>query len=483
LTPDTLAFVFFTSGSTGQPKGVLQNHRNILHNAALRINAYHYSNADRVGLPRSGTSGAIAIFFNAILNGATVVPFDFRREGAVQFAKWIVQQRISICGMSVPLLRSLAEVSSLHQKFPDLRFLQIASQAVHRADFDLFRRIFSDQCLAVNHLSATETGTICSYFLTAQTVLSEDAVPVGYPLNDIEILLMDDQGVPVGDGEVGEIVVRSRYLSPGYWRDPELTAAKLKDDPNGSGKRLYFTGDLGSMRPDGCLIHKGRKDFRVKIRGYGVDIAEVENVLRSHAAVKDAVGVAQHDESGETRLIAYFTVVTQQAPTTSELREYLSKTLSDYMIPSVFVQLDSMPLTPNGKIDRRGLPEPEKTRPKLGISYIPPQSDAEVRLARIWCEVLGVDRVGIHDNFFDLGGHSLAASRVISRVIQTFQLELPVKSLFGAPTVAEMAAVIEQHKFNQASDETLSRMLSEIEAMTEEEAEKLLGAKSLGGKP
>jgi amino acid adenylation domain-containing protein len=474
LTPDTLAFVFFTSGSTGQPKGVLQNHRNILHNAALRINSYHYSNADRVGLPRSGTSGAVAIFFNAILNGATVIPFDFRREGAVQFANWIVQERISICGMSVPLLRSLGELSSRHQKFPDLRFLQIASQAVYRSDFDLFRRIFSDQCLAVNHLSATETGTICSYFLTAQTILSEDAVPVGYPLHDIEILLMDDQGVPVGDGEVGEIVVGSRYLSPGYWRDPELTAAKFKKDPNGNGKRLYFTGDLGSMRPDGCLIHKGRKDFRLKIRGYGVDIAEVENVLRSHAAVKDAVAMARHDQSGETRLIAYFTVVTQQAPTTSELREYLSKTLSDYMIPSVFVQLDAMPLTPNGKIDRSALPEPGKKRPELRVPYVAPLSDAETRLAEIWAEVLRVNQVGVRDNFFDLGGHSLAASRVISRVIQTFELELPVKALFDAPTIAEMARVIAAHQGSRINNDTLDRMLAEIEAMPDEEAARLL---------
>jgi acyl carrier protein len=156
--------------------------------------------------------------------------------------------------------------------------------------------------------------------------------------------------------------------------------------------------------------------------------------------------------------------------TTSELREYLSKTLPDYMIPSAFVRLDAMPVTPNGKIDCRALPEPEKTRPELRITYVAPQTDIEANLARIWGEVLHLDRVGSHDNFFDLGGHSLAASRVISRVIQTFQLELPVKMLFDAPTVAEMGAVITQHQAKQASDLKLGQMLHEVEAMTEEDA-------------
>jgi acyl carrier protein len=232
------------------------------------------------------------------------------------------------------------------------------------------------------------------------------------------------------------------------------------------------------MLADGCLIHKGRKDFRVKIRGYGVEISEVENALRGHAAIREVLVVGRDNDSAETRLVAYFTTATHRIPTTSELREFLSKVLPDYMIPSAFVRLDAIPVTPNGKIYRSALPAPEKARLELGVPYVAPSNEIEQALSQIWAEVLSVDTVGIHDNFFDLGGHSLSASRVISRVIRTFQLELPLKFLFDSPTVAEMATVIAQYQAKAASQETLERMLREIDSMSEAEAEKLLSAQS-----
>jgi amino acid adenylation domain-containing protein len=478
IAPDDLACVLYTSGTTGQPKGVMQNHRHLLHCMMIRTNAFKIGEHDRLSLLASGTTSALMITFNALLNGSALLPFDVQREGATRLASWLMQEKISVCLISAPLFRSLCETLLETQGFSDLRVIRLTSESVRMTDVDLYKKHFFTNCLLATALSSTETGPLRKYLIDHASDIPGDQVPVGYAVDSKEILLLDDGGQDVGINEIGEIVVRSRYLSPGYWRRPDLTEAKFKADPQGGDNRLYFTGDLGLMLPDGCLIHKGRKDFRVKIRGYGVDIAEVENVLRSHAAVEGAVGVARHDESGETRFIAYFTVASQRAPTTSELRVYLSRTLPDYMIPSVFVRLDAMPLTPNGKIDRRALPEPEKTRPELTISYMAPQSELETRLAGIWCEVLCVDRVGIQDNFFDLGGHSLAASRVISRVIQTFQLELPVKALFDAPTVAEMAAIIAQNQAKRASNEELAQMLREVEAMTEQEAQKLLAVEN-----
>ncbi|HEU4771423.1 MAG TPA: condensation domain-containing protein, partial [Candidatus Udaeobacter sp.] len=269
---------------------------------------------------------------------------------------------------------------------------------------------------------------------------------VGYPLEDKEVLLLDDDGNEVGANEVGEIAVRSRYLSPGYWRRPELTASKFKADPNGGDKRVYLSGDLGLMRPDGCLIHKGRKDFRVKIRGYGVEIAEIEKVLNTHRAVGQAVVVARKKETGEARLVAYYTRTELPAPTVSELRGFLKNQLPDFMIPSTFVMLEAIPLTHGGKIDRRALPEPENVRPTLATAYLSSRNEIEQELIAIWEEVLDVRPVGVNDGFFDLGGDSLSATRVISQVIKHFQLEIPLQLLFQSPTIADMAAVIAQRR-------------------------------------
>ena len=299
-------------------------------------------------------------------------------------------------------------------------------------------------------------------------------MPVGYALEDKEILLLNDDGEEVGLNEVGEIVVRSEYLSLGYWNNPELTAKKFKPCPQDPHKRLYYTGDLGLMLPDGCLIHKGRKDFRVKIRGYGVDLIEVEKVMRRHHGVKEAVVVASKSKSDETRLIGYFTSSTQLVPSVNELRGFLQKTLADYMIPSVFVNIDKIPLTSNGKVDRKALPAADNSRPELDTPFVEPRTMIERELVSIWAEILSLREVGIHDSFFDLGGHSLAATRVVSQVIKNFQLELPLQSLFQSPTIAEMAAVIMEHRGKQLGDDELERILDELELMSDEEAKRLL---------
>jgi acyl carrier protein len=200
--------------------------------------------------------------------------------------------------------------------------------------------------------------------------------------------------------------------------------------------------------------------------------------LLSHPAILHAVVLARENESAETSLIAYYTSRQSTRLTVSELRKFISEKLPDYMTPSAFVRLDALPLTPNGKVDRRALPDPGSARPDLNRRYTPPATTTEKQLASIWSKVLSVDQVGIHDNFFDLGGHSLAASRVISRVIQTFQLELPVKALFDAPTIAEMAAIIKQNQTKRANDAEIAQMLREVEAMTEEDALKQLAGKA-----
>jgi len=443
-SPDTLAYVIYTSGSTGKPKGVIQTHRNLLHNIRLRAKTTPVYLDDRIAQLPSGTSNAITNTFFALLNGPELLPFDVQSNGVTRLATWLLQQKISFLWISSPLFRTLCESLTGNEGFPDLRLLRLMSETAYKADVELYKKYFSTKCLLVNALHSTETGPIRSYFIDHRTEVSGNEVPVGYAVEDKEILLLDDEGKQVGFNQCGEIVVRSNYLSPGYWNRPDLTEAKFRPDLDDREKRLYFTGDLGLMHPDGCLTHQGRKDFRVKIRGYGVDLLEVERNLREHAAIQDTAVVARKNDIGGSRLIGYFTSHVQPPPSVSELRGFLINKLPDYMVPLVFVRLDSIPLTPSGKVDRQALPDPDDSRPDLNVSFVAPRTAIEEKLVQIWEEVLDVRPIGIHDDFFDLGGHSLLASRLLVQIDKVFGKQLPLVTLVHARTIEKLAAVLRQ---------------------------------------
>jgi amino acid adenylation domain-containing protein len=452
-SPETFACIVYTSGSTGQPKGIVWAHRDLLHRIMLRTSENHPCEHDGVALLPAGTANAVTNIFFALLNGATLLPFDVQKEGVTRLPNWLLQERISICPISSPLFRNLCETLTGEERFPDLRVIRLRSEAVYKTDVDLYKKYFPPTCIFLTGLSTSETGQLTTYLIDHDTEITGNEVPVGYAVEDKEISLLDETGNQVGFNEVGEIVVRSRHLSPGYWRRPDFDRAKFKPDPEDGTMRLCFTGDLGLMLPDGCLIHKGRKDFRVKVRGYGVEFAEVEKALLEHEGIREAVVVAWQNQSGEARLVAYYIPFRAPGPNVSELRGFLKKKLPDYMIPSALVMVDAIPLTSNGKIDRKSLPDPKSSRPELGTPLAPPGNSQEEKLAKIWAEVLGLDRIGIHDNFLDLGGHSLAATRIIARVVQMFRVELPIKALFDSPTVAQMATVIMRNQGVKAKDD------------------------------
>jgi acyl carrier protein len=278
-------------------------------------------------------------------------------------------------------------------------------------------------------------------FFDHSSEMREDAVPTGYAVRDKEIFIVDDQRTDLGFNQVGEIAVRSRYIYPGYWNNSELTAAKFKADPQDPDMLIYFTGDLGLILPDGCLIHKGRNDFRQKIRGYAVDLLEVEQALLQHRHIREAGVRAWDREDGEKYLAGYLVPGPESELNASEIREFLSHKLPDYMIPSAFKLVEALPLT-NGKLDRLALPKPDTWRPGLKETYVAPRNDVESKLVDIWSKVLQIDEVGIDDNFFDLGGYSLAGVRIIRRVKQEFGVELTIGDLLEFLTVAKMALCI-----------------------------------------
>ena len=301
IAPKALAFVNFTSGSTGEPKGLLRTHRMILHNIMLRTNLTHVCAYDRISLLSSGTSNAITNSLLALLNGAGVYSLEVKKEGVVRLGSWLREENITIAPMSSPLFRSLCETLKGNKNFPDLRVIRLRSEAVFKSDVDLYKQFFSPKCIFVTGLSSNETGPLADYLIDHDTVVTDSAVPVGYPAPGKEIVLLNQDGARIGFDEVGEIAVRSRYLSPGYLRNPRLTKAKFRRDPTETGSRIYLTGDMGLMLSNGCLIHKGRKDFRVKVRGYPVDIKEVEIALRAHPSMHDSVITARQQSVGRNR--------------------------------------------------------------------------------------------------------------------------------------------------------------------------------------
>ncbi len=438
-----MAYVMYTSGSTGEPKGVIQNHRNILHKIFTHTHDYRICADDRLALLYSCSfSASVRCIFGALLNGAALVLGDVRLEGLEPVARRIITERVTLY-FSVPsLFRELAVALADSKKSSQVRLIYLASETVGKQDVDIYRRCFGADCILAHSLSTGETGTIRQYFIGKTTEVAGDLVPVGYPVRHQEVLLLDEQKALSEPNRVGEIAVRSRFLSPGYWRRPELTAARFLNDPHDPGARIYLTGDLGVLRPDGCLEYHGRKDFQVKIRGNSVGVGEIEAALRKVDGVKEAVVVSREKRSGDAELVAYVAPEGQMSPAAGALRRALADRLPGPMIPSAFVILDALPMTASGKIDRQRLPDPGNLRPALENPYTPPRTALEKDLAAIWAEVLGLERVGVEDNFFALGGHSLGAARILARVGAAFQVELSVKALFDRPTVAAMAQAI-----------------------------------------
>lgn len=475
ISPDSLAWILYTSGSTGQPKGVVQTHRNVLHDIMNYTNAFHICQVDRLILLTSySVVDTVRTMYGALLNGASLYPLDVKEEGLTHLADWLNHHQITIYRSFSTLFRHFIDTLDGEQQFPKLRLLYLCGEPVYRKDLELYKRHFSPDCIFVNGIGSTECLTYRWYLMDKKTQVNDNNVPVGYPLEDIEVLLLDDDGKEVAFNEIGEMSVKSRYLSPGYWCRPEVSQVKFLPDPNGGDEWIYRTGDLGLILDDGCLVHMGRKDFQAKIRGYRIEVSEIEAVLVNIDNIKEAVVVLREDRPRDKYLAAYIVPSRQPAPTITTLRHALAEKLPGYMIPSVFVILDTLPLLPNGKLDRHGLPHPDGCRPILDTPFIAPETPVEQALAKIWAEVLNVNHLGARDNFFDLGGHSLTATQIVSQVIKQFRVKLPLRSLFHSPTVAEMAIVIAEHQEKKLDQKELEDILVKLESLTDEEAEQVV---------
>ncbi len=440
---EQIAYLLYTSGSTGVPKGVVQTHRNVLSNIRNYTNDIHISQADRLSLITSfGFAASVSDLFGALLNGATVCLYDLHSRGIHSFPGWLVEKRITVCYSVPSVFRLWAAASESFRRFPDLRLIKLGGDRVRPSDVRLYRENFDDTCVLQVTLGATELNLVSRYWIDKQTKIADGVVPVGYPPDDVFLELVDDHGERVAAGQTGELVIRSPHLALGYWHGDAASDIRLFTDPEDPTRRVYHSGDLGRFLPDGCLVYLGRSDSRIKIRGQSVEITEVETVLSSLETVREAVVLNRPDNAGEARLVAYV-VSGQREVTGSDLRTQLEAILPGFMIPDEIDLLEALPLNAHGKVDRDALLA--YGRPVTAQSHVtdPPHTGIERSLCGLWTQILGQPEIGVRDRFQELGGHSLHAMRLVDAINERFNTTLSPRVLLEADTVRELAKVLE----------------------------------------
>ncbi|HLP59192.1 MAG TPA: amino acid adenylation domain-containing protein [Candidatus Deferrimicrobium sp.] len=433
---DRPAYILYTSGSTGKPKGVYQTHRNVLYYTRNWIQRFSITSTDRLSLFTSFThDGCVQDIFSALLSGACLYPYSLKEDGSIEeLYLLLVKEKITIWHSVPSLYRFFANTLTEKDQFYDLRWVLLGGEPLREHDLRLYGAYFPHARLA-NVYGQTESSVSAICSIGPENIF--DDMHLGEPLAETKILLVDEGGDMVENMGIGEIVVSSDYLAPGYWRVPgSIHPVFTSDEDMG---RLYWTGDQGRLTAEGQIKMMGRKDFQVKVRGFRVETGEIETVLLQHFSVKEVVVAARPDENGDNYLCAY--IVPNETLTPDELRKYLAAELPDYMVPRYFIFLEKMPLNFTGKIDRQGLPDPEEASVTESF-YVAPTDEVEEKLAAIWQEVLGVEKVGIHDNFIQLGGHSLLVISIMAKVHQEFDVELQLMDVFNKPTVKELAELI-----------------------------------------
>lgn len=473
-TSDALAYIIYTSGSTGKPKGCMNIHRGVSNRLFWMQEAYQLDRTDRV-LQKTPFTFDVSVWelFWPLLTGATLV---VARPGGHQDASYLVRLIIEQEITAVHFVPSMLQAFLGAEGVEGCSSLKRVFSSGEALSYELQQRFFA--CLGAelyNLYGPTEAAVDVTHW-ACQRASDRRMVPIGRPVANTQIYLLDSQLQPVPAQVCGELYIGGVQLARGYLNRPEQTAERFIPNPFSpdSGSRLYRTGDQARYLPDGNIEFLGRIDNQVKLRGFRIELGEIEHVLTRHRAVSDAVVLARRDRPGDIRLVAYVVPALEQSPSTNELQSYLRRKLPDYMIPSAFVLLDELPLSTNGKIDRGRLPEPDTGRPQLEQAFESPRTPAEERLAKIWRELLRTDQVGVYDSFFDLGGHSLLLTQLASRIWDTFQVRLPLRVLFDAPTIEQMALAILKRQVDNTDRNKINAMLAKVTQLSSDEVLQLL---------
>ncbi|HMF55053.1 MAG TPA: amino acid adenylation domain-containing protein [Pyrinomonadaceae bacterium] len=475
---ENIAYVNYTSGSTGEPKGISIPHRAVTR-LVRNTNYIEVESSDRIAQASNASFDAITFeLWGALLNGAQLVIMSKDLVLSPEdFATQIRRNEISILFLTTALFNQLA--NSAPEAFSTVRQVLFGGEAVEPK---WVKKVMDEGAPArLQHLyGPTESTTYATWYEVREVCEDGGTVPIGRPVSNTQVYLLDSRLEPVAVGVAGELYIGGDGLARGYLRHPELTAERFIPHPfsQKAGSRLYRTGDLARYRPNGDIEFLGRIDYQVKVRGFRIEPGEIEAVLSAHEMVGAVAVLAREDKPGERRLVAYVVAADEErSVTASELRSYLRERLPEYMVPSAFVLMERLPLTPNGKVDRRALPAPARVEPQSGAQFVAPRNPIEEALADIWRRLLGVDRIGVHDNFFELGGHSLMATRVLSNVRRIFRMELPLRVIFESNTIADLALAIIPFETQPGQTEKIARVLQKVKGISAEEVSKELEKK------
>jgi amino acid adenylation domain-containing protein len=472
-------YAIYTSGSTGTPKAVVVPHQGII-NRFLWMNEFFGSESATATLQTTRhiyDSAVWQLFWPLINGGKTVIPSPDMTMSAEEIASLIYEQGLTIVDF-VPsvfntLVPQLTTNREVQQKLTSLQTVIVGGEEIAPATTYTFMNHFPN-VRVVNLYGPTEAsiGCIC-YEVTGREGIS---IPIGKPIANVQVLILDRQQQLVPVGVAGEIYLTGSCLALGYLHDEPKTKAAFIDNPfrEMGYEKLYKTGDLACYLPDGNIKFLGRIDHQVKIRGIRVELGEIEALLSQHPDVAQAVAIVREDLPDRQQLVGYVVSNRERVPTTSELRHFLKQKLPDYMVPSTFMTIESIPLTAGGKMNKRALPVPELGRSGLEVSFILPRTPTEKILAQLWTEVLGVEQVGMQDNFFELGGHSLLATQLVSRIAQTFAANISLRDLFTYSNIADLAELVVARQLDRADSPAIAEILSQVGDLSDDEVKQLL---------
>lgn len=441
---DSYHAIYFTSGSTGQPRGVIRTHGTGLLSSYIAANELKMSPSDRITLT-SGILLAMSITpsLGALLTGATI----YRRMDALispsAFYEWLRADQITIARSSIGLFRSLVNEHIQHPPLPHLRMVDTGGGAFTKAEVDRLLGLMGAGGILNVRLASNEAGNYAMFRVSAKDTWEGEKNPAGYPCAHVKVAVVDEHRNPLPFGEEGEIAVTGRYLAGGYYNDSEQTKERFVPNPEDNRQVTYYTGDIGKIAPDGQVEFIGRRDFRVKVREYTVELEAVDLALRRIPGVLEGATIVQGLPNGNNRLISYLVMHKDAEMSISELRKELKDSLPHYMVPSVLIKTEALPKTVSGKIDRKALVVPDSSRPDMDVPFREPKSRREIEIAEIWEKVLNVSPVGVEDSFFELGGDSLMSMEMILAVELHFGCAIS-PDYFKSPTIAHLDRMIEQ---------------------------------------
>jgi amino acid adenylation domain-containing protein len=503
---DNLAYVIYTSGSTGKPKGAMNTHRGIINRLCWMQAAYGLTDADRV-LQKTPFTFDVSVweFFWPLITGTRLV---LARPGGHQDSAYLIRLISEEKITTLHFVPSMLEVFLEDPRLAECNSIRRVICSGEALSAELQDRFFARLDAELHNLYGPTEAAVDVTFWACERESTHPIVPIGRPIANTQIYILDKEMRPVPVGLTGEVFIAGVGLARGYLNRPDMTAEKFVPDPfaNEPGERMYETGDLARFLPGGAIEFLGRADYQVKIRGFRIELGEIERALAAHPAVREVVVVARETRANDKSIVAYLSPTQDNLPTlifpseeseeakslvapqnsdlsSNNLRKYLQAKLPEYMVPSAFMLLEKLPLSTNGKIDRRALPWPEYTRNGLKQEYVGPRTENEEAIVNIFSELLALEKIGVDDNFFELGGHSLLATQVLTRILEQFKVEVSLRRLFETPTVAGLAeavaqlrseATVEIQPIAKISQPVEERLLAQLDQLSDRQVEALL---------